>query len=72
VVWKIVLPVVGAWISPPGPWAWEVAAWVVVDKVFNPLATNVCCIPTRFDLPTKAFLAESPATGTTSFNLKKS
>jgi len=48
-------------MSLPRPW--EVAAWAVEDTVFNPLATNVCCIPTRFDLPTKAFLAESPATG---------
>jgi hypothetical protein len=57
-------------MSLPRPWAWEVAAWVVEDTVFNPLATNVCCIPTRFDLPTKAFLAESPATEAKSFQSK--
>jgi hypothetical protein len=57
-------------MSLPRLWAWEAVAWVVEDTVFNPLATNVCCMPTRFDLPTKAFLAESPVTEAISFQLK--
>jgi hypothetical protein len=59
-------------MSLPRPWACEAAAWVVDDTVFNPLATNVCCIPTRFDLPTNAFLAESPATEQKVYNEMKS
>jgi hypothetical protein len=58
-------------MSPPEPCTWELAACVVEDEVFSPLATNVCCIPTRFDLPTNAFLAESPATVTRPFQWKE-
>jgi hypothetical protein len=59
-------------MSLPEPCTWELATCVAEDEVFNPLATNVCCMPTRFDLPTNAFLAESPATVTNIFTEKKS